>query len=641
MWAFLSPIFLVALAAAVIPLLLHLLRKRRRVPIPFSAVRFLRQAQKQSARRLRLENFLLWLLRTALLLALALAFGQPVLRTASFGGWLGQAQRDVAIVWDASFSLLYETGRGPVWEEARAAALGIVNTLQPGDRVCLFLAGEDVVPLLARPTSDHHLARTLIQAQQPRRSGSRLRPAVAAAVASLRESGARARELFILTDGQALPWAELTEAPEEPTFVALLGAMAPQNAAPLQVSLQPSLLLTNTTGQLTVTWTQIGLPQETTVTLWLNEKEVGRRSASGVATFSLPPLAAGVHAGRVETPADPLALDNVFYFLVRVRERLPVLLAATEADAFFLRRALQPAGAGVDLTRVEPADLAGAPLEEYSCLILANALPVPGQAQVAVEKFVEEGGTLVIFPGDRAAAADYASWRCLPAVPTGWEEVAEPTRRPIRLVAARDPIFADLKLPPGSAPAVTVRRGLAGVTAGEMLLSVGDQMPLLVGRTFGRGRVLLFTVAADRTWSDLPLTPMFLPILHQIVHVSAGLAAERLFEWGEQPGIERHPDRAVNVPRVESNLTPLEAGQEPLPGARVARDVPELLRQIQQHRQGRPLAEWLLWLALVLAMAELFFANRGARGSATVPAGGGKRNGRPGRPGRPFQIEAV
>ena len=94
MWAFLHPIFLAGLAAAAIPLLLHLLQKRRRTPIPFSAVRFLQQAQKRSARRLRLENAGLWLLRTALLALLALAFAQPVLRTASFGGWLGAAQRD-------------------------------------------------------------------------------------------------------------------------------------------------------------------------------------------------------------------------------------------------------------------------------------------------------------------------------------------------------------------------------------------------------------------------------------------------------------------------------------------------------------------------------------------------------------------
>ena len=68
MLQFLNPVFLIAAGAAVIPLVLHLIQRSRTIRVPFSTIRFLKLAQRRSSRRIRLENFLLWLLRTLLML---------------------------------------------------------------------------------------------------------------------------------------------------------------------------------------------------------------------------------------------------------------------------------------------------------------------------------------------------------------------------------------------------------------------------------------------------------------------------------------------------------------------------------------------------------------------------------------------
>lgn len=624
MWAFLNPVFLIGLAALAVPLLLHLLQRRRKIQMPFSTVRFLKLAQKQSANRIRLENWLLWLLRTLILTALVLAFAGPVWRTRAGGRFLGNAPRDVALVLDVSYSMTYETGRGTVWEDAVSAAEAVLSTLQKGDRVCVFLAADDVRPLLVQPTSDHDLARTLINAQRPLGTSSQLRPAVLAALQALDQPGQRERELHIFTDGQALPWAELADVSPPaggwpPVFVSLLGVTSPQNTAPLAVEIQPPLLLTNTAAQLTVTLTQTGPATDTTVSLFLNDRELARRSADGSVTFALPPLPAGHHLGRIETPQDPLVADNTFYFVLRVQERLPVLVAASETDAFFLMRALNPTGSLFDVRRIEPEELNSDLLAEYRCLVLANALPLPGQALLNVEKFIREGGTLVIFPGDRAAVSEYARWSVLPMLPAAVEEITEPRRQPMRLLQPQDPIFAGLKLPPGVVPTLNARRWLRPVVepapTGEVLVMLGEETPLLWSRAVGAGRVLLFAISADRHWSDLPLSPWFLPLIHQIVLTHAGADKTPLYEWGSQPGFQRDPDRAINLPRAESNLQPIRPEQLPLPNAHVARDVPELLRVMAQHRQGRPLTELMLWLVVVLALVESWLAHHRLRTS--------------------------
>jgi len=677
MFSFLNPLFLMAAGAAVIPLLLHLLQKRRTVKIHFSTLRFLKIAQKRSASRVRLENFLLWLLRTLILLALALAFALPVLRTSSFGGFLGQAHRDIAIVWDGSYSMGYETGRLKVWDEARDTVTAIVRGLQSGDRVCLFLAEETVTPLIAQPTGDLELALSLIKAQSPRTGSSQLRAAVVAALEALQNSGNRERELYIITDGQALPWTDFAGQTDRlttpPTFVTLLGPESPQNIAPQSVEIRPPVLLSNTTAKISVALSRTGDTLDTTVTLFVNEQEISRRTAGTQTEFILPPLPPGVHTARLETPADGLALDNDFHFLLRVKDRLPVLVVGSATDTFFLLRALNPGISVMEVTRVEPDALGNETLADYACIFLCNALPLPGQALLDLENYARRGGSLIFFPGDRATVADYESWSCLPAKPTLIEDITNPGRRPLRLLKPRDPLFTGLQLPAGAVPTITARRALAWQLAGgdanaEPLLGLSDTAHLLVSRPFGAGRTLLFAVSADRRWSDFPLSPIFLPLLHQIVQFSAGVSGEKPFMWAAkdlvlpaategtllspqnqplriraakqeagtiysledatQPGIYRReldlvPEVAINIPRAESNLSPVPPGellQHLGEKTTLSRDRAELLRQIEQHRIGRPLAETLLWLALALGLLEVFLANRAARPAPRAPA---------------------
>ena len=114
---FLAPLFLIAACVgAMIPFFLHLMQNRKRVRLPFPTLRFLKKAQKNNSRRIRLENFFLWLLRTLIMLLLGAAFAMPMIRTGGLG-WLGDAPRDIAIILDASYSMGYRTERGSVWDK--------------------------------------------------------------------------------------------------------------------------------------------------------------------------------------------------------------------------------------------------------------------------------------------------------------------------------------------------------------------------------------------------------------------------------------------------------------------------------------------------------------------------------------------
>ena len=714
MWTFLNPIFLYAAGAAMIPLVLHLIQRRRVLKVRFSTIRFLKLAQKRSSSRIRMENLLLWLLRTLLLLLLALAFAGPVFRTQGFGRFVGTSRRDVAIVWDASYSMSYASGWNRVWDTSRETVQSIVNGLNRGDRVCIFLADDDVTPLIEQPSSDLVLALSLVKAQECGNTTSQLRPALQAAANALKDSARREREIYVVTDGQALPWRDLaakgtggkeeapapaaTNAPapaaqdegwagrkldkQVPCFVAVHGVKQPENVTPLSVELEPRLILSGRAAKVTARLAYSGAPRNTSVSLMVDEREVGRRTAtlgagSDEIVFNLPGLSPGVHPARIEVPADALTVDDAFHFLVRVDEKLSVLCVGSDADTFFLLRALNPGGdkSAIEVNRVPVEMAAGENLQHYACVFLCNALPVPGQLLLGIERYVRGGGVLVVFPGEKGAPGDYEVWNTLPSRAVTIRDVpAADAARTLRLLKPDDPVFAGLKLPPGSVPAVSLKRELACGKLEEhaaTLIAAGADDPFLLSRTVERGRTFLFTTTADRSWGNLPLSPFFLPLAHQLVQFSTGLMNERLFVWtarvlpvtgvlGEvpeeatlispagtalpvrrvrqddrvellvekvtEPGIyhlaasgsgEPVPALAVNIDRRESDLTPLDTGEIPkligLRNVQVAFSREDLARMVAEQRIGRPLNETFLWAALLVAILELLVASRAAR----------------------------
>jgi hypothetical protein len=559
MWTFLNSAFLWAGLAAMLPLMLHLLQRRRIVRVPFSTLRFLKLAEKKSTSRIRLENFLLWLLRTLLLIFLVLAFAGPVMRAAGLGRWAGASRRDIAIVLDDSASMRYESGFLKVWPAAVQTAADLIQGLSPGDRVTLFLARENAVPLIEQPSGDFELALSLLRAQEPGAGVAHLKAAFRAACNSLKESGRREKELYVLTDGQDLSWSDFrnaetggggaTNAPADPwkpdpqiaLFGLLAGSETPENAYPLSLDIDPLTVRAGQPARLKTIVGFSGPARATSATLLVDDKEEARRTVNPgdggrqEVLFTLPPLPAGRHILRVELPPDPLAMDDAFHAVVVAHDQLPVLAVGRPQDLFFLSRALNPGGAdsALDVRTVQPDALDAERLAGFACLFLCNAVPLSGQSLVAVEQYIRNGGVAVIFPGDRGAPADYESWSCLPAKPLSIrDQPPQEAARLLRLLKPDDPLFAGLHLPPGSTPALAVQRRLAFGTLekdAETVIGMGDDAPFLLARPFGRGRILFCSVSADRAWSTLPLSPFFLPLVHRIALYGTGTSASRLY----------------------------------------------------------------------------------------------------------------
>jgi hypothetical protein len=715
---FLAPFFLIAAAVgATIPFFLHLMQNRKRLRLPFPTVRFLRRAEKNTSRRIRLENLLLWLLRTLIMVSLGMAFSMPMIRTGG-AGWLGEAPRDVAIVLDASYSMEYRVEKGTVWDKAVESAVAIIEGLRDSDRFCVFLARDQPEPVFAEPIANKQEGVARLRTLQPGQSSSRLLPAVHAGMkALLKADPNREHEIHILTDTQALPWqglsaggAEAQIAPKTGVFVSLLGVSNPENTSVLSLELQPQTTRKGAEMKASVKLRHNGPPSDTVLSLFIDDREISRRSVgaadadSATPSFQIPQLEIGVHAARIQIPDDNLTADNTFYFLIRVGDQMPSLVAGSEAETLFLRTALQTGLGGenpVEFTT--PERITDKPLSRYSSIILANALPLYGQAITAIETYVKTGGVLILFPGMAAKPEAYTAWTCLPAIPITLEDLPLAQRnRILTWDLPQHPLVRTLREGIGI-PTAAIRRRLTFGTLHEStqrIVSMGANQPFLLERAFGAGKILLFAISADRTWSDFPLSPFFLPLLLQCADSGAGAGPKSAFEWttdllplgdyfpdSKTPPNLKGPDNqsvsvrasvlegrtalhaenltlpgfylltrpedsntkpvvAVNTLREESDLAPVtEAEVEKnlaVERAYFAHDLGSLRTLIEEHRVGRTYGEHLLWLALGLIAVEFACANvlgRPGKKGRDLSANTGPRSAGAGLPQR--NAEAV
>src|SRR5918998_367663 len=112
--AFLSPILLSGLVLASVPIIIHLLNRRRFRLVDWAPMKYLKLTLKTNRRRMRIEQFILLAVRTLAVIVLILAVARPVMSATGLGSWLGSRGRAARlIVIDDSLSMGYQAeGRG-------------------------------------------------------------------------------------------------------------------------------------------------------------------------------------------------------------------------------------------------------------------------------------------------------------------------------------------------------------------------------------------------------------------------------------------------------------------------------------------------------------------------------------------------
>jgi len=206
--SFLNPLFLFGLAAAAIPILIHLFTRRRPREVLFPSLEFLSEVHHSEIRRLKLKQWLLLLLRTLAIAALALAMARPALRGSASGA--GRAATLVVALVDESGSMRAQAegaeapgaGAATLGDVARRAVEDLISTLGPSDELQIVPYDREPHPATPQPSGDVPRLRAAAHALAPGAAATDHVRALAYAGRALAESHALNRELFWVSDFQ-------------------------------------------------------------------------------------------------------------------------------------------------------------------------------------------------------------------------------------------------------------------------------------------------------------------------------------------------------------------------------------------------------------------------------------------------------
>jgi Aerotolerance regulator N-terminal len=699
---FLQSSFLLGLFAVALPIAIHLIHRQRRRRVRFSALRFLLQTDRRSARKYRIIDILVLILRTLLLLLLALALAQPVVRPPGTGD-MEFGKLSLGIVIDDSMSMGRTSNGVRLFDHALDAAKTIVSEIPQDAEAFVVLSSGRTPKSLSAPASPPASLADLIGDLECSFSARPLAKSINETVQVLSGAKNPHRALVVIGDMQkrsldsetALDADRFEKEIQSIQFVDVGGDDA--NLAIDEVSASPEICFPGTPIRIHARVYNAGAePAEARVSFWVeNEKVHGetldlQAHATGDVTFTHVLRDPGTYHATVRLEPDGLSADNARYLSLRALQPMEVLLVtpgdSNEREALFLHMALDPLRtptvSGVAPVHVQLATYASARamgFEGSRFVFVIDSGTMPERLAQAIDDFTESGGNVLYFPGlgllENAGNPESLEGKNFGGLTLrgAWKRSTGEEATGIGELDRDHPIFALLNR------TVPELFNAVGITAyldiDERRLEPGDRViarttdgaPLVVESQRGEGSALVWATGCHPKWTDLPLRPLFLPLLYEsLKYAQAGagarirhanvddgfsvevaptdsarsvriklptgqikrrkLAANRPrldFHEASQPGFYEAEiigegltpvAVALNFDAAESRLERLEeegvADAFPkLPPVQIAESGTQAARRLSYTTQGYGLAGWLLALALLALLGEIYLSN--------------------------------
>lgn len=588
----LNPLMLTGLLLLAVPVLIHFLNRSRFRNTPFGGMMFLHRAMRSRARLLKLRNRTLLAIRCLLLALITFALARPVFSPQAKD--LKDQPTTHIVVLDDSFSMR----NGPPTENAFATAkqqlLHIVHNLRPGDNMQIILGGKQPRPIFKKPVYDKAHIRQTVKRLQPATGSMDIPQSLKQAFWTADRSRLPNQQVYLLSDGQAIGWQaqsqdiwqELGEHQAtlrtEPAVYALLQTPAntPPNIAitacrtkyPVNHIHRPTRFMVdirNDGGSLVeaeLGFSVDGQPQTTRQLI----VSPGITTVNFEHHFKQP----GDHAVTASiTQLDSLRIDDKrsCAFSVLSTIRLLIVSSVTSKnpwldDSALARQALGSNGdadstSGLFEIDSKPESVLDTAkqgfLQEYDVAILADLPSLSDYAVFLLERFVEDGGGLLLAASEKASAFTYDllyknGKGILPAKLLAPQSY---TNRFFRFSLLQENVsgtYAALGLTKAHTLEDTVATAFwkcQPVSAATTMATVGGA-PFLVYKKYGKGAVILWTTSLNANWTNLPATPHYLPLLQSL---TTALAA------GQKPALNLQ----VGEPIPLESMFELAASQQP------------------------------------------------------------------------------
>lgn len=448
--AFITPLFFFAgLGLVALPILIHILNRRRFRIVNWAAMEFLLRAMRKNRRRLRFEQMLLLATRCLVLLLLGLALSRPLgCQDSSLAGLAGQRSGLHVLVIENSYAMSYHADRAGAptqLDQAKIIAKALIRRLSSGgESVAIVTASRPARAVIATPVYDLKAAEAAVDRIEQSWGGTDQAGALVLARDIARSDASQLNKtLYLIDDSRRIAWQsdpdairqagrDLAEVFKSGIFHFNLGKSGEWNQAVVGVHSGQSLVTTRFPADFIADVRGFGVcPTDPRLSWKVDEDVVGpagvpvkaNDTATNI-TMTASNLSGGIHVVSASLAGDDrLPIDNTRFEVVEAVTQLKVLIVEGErgvgglgSSGAFLDTALNPplsAGEAhmppsyVATERISDLELGNKVLSDYRCICLCGVGEIQEPQAAQLEKFVRQGGTLMVFMGDPVTAENY------------------------------------------------------------------------------------------------------------------------------------------------------------------------------------------------------------------------------------------
>ncbi len=566
-FGFFHPGLLAGLLLASLPIIIHLINRRRARIVPFAAFRFVQLSNKKLARSIKIKQILLLLLRILLIILAVLIVSRPftapenAIETAA----LQDKPASRVILLDTSLSMQAMHEGRSLFDLARKKSYELVQSFPTTDRAAIVPFSRSEPRDATELTFDRGLLLNTLDTITPGFLSTDLSMGIEKALALLRDSPQEMKLIYLVGDfskGYRLESSPLPGNPDDP----LLVPVDVRDRQPL-----PNVSVEDITAEKTYVG---GLPVwsiQATVANWgataLNNYPIsllseGKTVAGGfldlaprskeVKEFVHGFASSGLVNLEIRLPDDALAPDNRRSLIIDTGKEVRALIVSGEPstirlkdEAFYLASALDPGGDGrsqVHVRQITVDQLPGMTFEDFDVIFLCHLSLLPLDAAMRIREFVYGGGGLFVSTGEKLAVDDLNEGLSpmLPGrlrgakaarIATASEENAAALN--LSQLAFGHPVFRVFN----EETAASLYHATFDhyylydpepAKSKTILARYTNHQPALVEVPYGSGRSILYTSTVDRQWTNLPIQPGFLALMQEIAHYLSGRTDSRI-----------------------------------------------------------------------------------------------------------------
>ncbi len=538
---FLAPAMLWGLLAASIPIIIHLYSLRQTKEIEFSSLKYIRELEYETIRRLKIRQWLLVLLRMLIIICLILMVARPVLK-GFIPSWIaGKKESRVVVILDNSASMtmlsdgesLLEIGKSHVldiadiYDELTVFRCYQTNPLKqiydgnPGDQ-SLKIALERVQ---FSNTEDHLFLKM-------------------DSILHMQDAYEPNKECFIISDFSKqihndmkdyIPTSQFLADTSETgwRFYGISQEEVTNNLSLLDVDILSQIRLPNSLLKIETEVKNDGIKEKRNipVELFLKNDRLGQVVASFSRKqkkdfiYQVYPGMSGVIQGHLEIPDDDYLLDNHLSFDFTVPEQISCIVTGRSAEeTFLLETALSAIGNQTGFLQVETKinpDPDRLSLDYTDVLIMYNPGRLAPTLIDDIQMFLNGGGGIIWFAGDRSVTQlDEMGAKSLrlPKV-KGLNSVSGESFYSVSVAENNHPVLNDLKLRniENELPQVFQYVQVNPPANHIPVFTLNNGDPYLLEIPVFGGTLFYFSSLMDLNWSDFPIKGLAVSLLHRIL----------------------------------------------------------------------------------------------------------------------------